>query len=121
MKFVFILSLPLLILFSISAQSQEKTETPSATATPAAPDETTTSEYFILCKNLKIVRSLRVEATPQKCTAIYTKLGQDRSIGTSQRGVENCRNFVNQVRETLVNAGWKCKEMKSGQVSHLNE
>jgi len=118
---VFILSFPLLILFSTSAQSQEKNETASTTATSAVSDEKATSEYFILCKNLKIVRSLRVEATPQKCTAIYTKLGQDRSIGTSQRGVVNCRSFVNQVRDTLVNAGWKCKEMKSGQVSHLNE
>ena len=125
MKFFFIFSLPLLFVFPETVYSQEKKD-PSATAAtstaaPASSEEKSTAEYFVLCKNLKIVRSLRVEASPQKCTAIYTKLGQDRSIGTSQRGVENCRSFVNQVKDTLIKAGWKCKEMKSGQVSHINE
>ncbi len=115
MKFVFIVSLPLFLLFSLISYAEEK-----PTTVPAlAQEEKPITDYFILCKNLKIVRTLRVESTPQKCTTIYTKLGEDRSIGSSQRPAL-CRDFAHQVRDTLVNAGWKCKVVKSG-VSHHNE
>ncbi|MEK6773227.1 MAG: hypothetical protein AABY64_04755 [Bdellovibrionota bacterium] len=116
MKFVFIASLPLFFLFSLISYAEEK---PTTTVPAPAPEEKSITDYFLLCKNLKIVRTLRVESTPQKCTTIYTKLGQDRSIGSSQRPAL-CRDFAHQVRDTLVNAGWKCKEVKSG-VSHHNE
>lgn len=116
MKAIFIFSLPIFVCFSFQILAQEKTETP-----PAVEEPKPVADYFIICKNLKVVRTLRVESTPDKCTAIYTKLGQDRSIGTSQRGISMCRGFVDQVRDTISKAGWKCKEIKSGQVSHLNE
>ncbi len=118
MKFIFILFLPLVVSLSFQVLAQEKNETSPA---PNPEEAKPAAEYFIICKNLKVVRTLRVEVTPEKCTAIYTKLGQDRSIGSSQRGTSMCRGFVDQVRDTIAKAGWKCKEMKSGQVSHLNE
>jgi len=118
LKAIFIFFLPLFLGLSFQVLAQEKTETPSASV-PTEPKST--AEYFVICRNLKVVRTLRVEVTPEKCTAIYTKLGQDRSIGSSQRGTSMCRGFVDQVRDTISKAGWKCKEMKSGQVLHLNE
>ncbi len=104
MKFTFIYSLPFVLLISLPSFSQE----------PAP-----ITDYFLLCKNLKVVRTLRVEKTKDRCTAYYTKAGIDKVVGTSIQP-DKCRNFADQVRDNIVKAGWKCREIKS-EVTHLNE
>lgn len=74
----------------------------------------------ILCKSDKSVRTLRTDKTADGgCRAIYTKQGVDQVVGSSTR--ENgCASILKTIRQTLEASTWKCKEIKSGVVSHLS-
>jgi hypothetical protein len=74
---------------------------------------------FILCKNEKNVRTLRVEiASDNKCTAFYTKSGVDSNIGNSSSS-SGCEEFVLRVRKKLEEASWKCREVKEARTSNI--
>jgi len=113
-KFVFIFPLSVLF-FLISAFLFDS----AVLAADPAQDQPP-SEYFLICRNEKTVRTLRVEKTQQRCNSVYTKNGQDQTIGSALKTYV-CIEVVNKVKETLENAGWKCKQVKEGLVSHLKE
>lgn len=76
-------------------------------------------ESFVLCKNKKMVRTLRVElGSDQKCRAIYTKQGVDEVIGSSQQ-VASCVEFVSNVRKNLEEGKWSCREVKEARTSSV--
>ena len=73
----------------------------------------------VICKNQKIVRTIRVEKGAGKCETLYTKNGQDQVIAT---GINppSCKKFLTDVQENLTKAGWKCRETKQAIVSELS-
>lgn len=76
-------------------------------------------DLFILCKNEKNVRTLRVEtASDNKCTAYYTKGGVDSNIGNASNP-GGCDDFVLRVRKKLEEASWKCREVKEARTSNV--
>lgn len=77
-------------------------------------------EAFVLCKNEKTVRTLRIEeAEDSRCKAFYTKQGVDQVIGSSQ-SKEACEEFVNSVRKNLEEAKWSCRDIKESRVSDVS-
>lgn len=74
------------------------------------------SDFFI-CKNLKNIRTLRLEKTQGECRTIYTKAGKDRVIGQGQFE-ESCFKFLSNVKSNLEKAGWNCKEAPKTQVTY---
>ncbi len=74
---------------------------------------------YILCRNKKIVRTLRANA-PEKeggnCTAIYTKNGADKEMG-SGRSYNSCVNIITNIKTNLEKAGWTCKDISSSKIS----
>lgn len=67
---------------------------------------------FVMCRNKKIVRTLRVESGGDDgvaCTTTYTKAGIDKVVGTG-KFEPSCQNFLTNVRKNLEEAGWVCKE-----------
>ena len=81
--------------------------------------EETTSPHptYVICKNRKIVRTVRVEkAAGGSCKTIYTKAGVDRDIG-SGRNSASCFKFMDNVQGNLESAGWKCKDISSSAIS----
>lgn len=84
----------------------------SAFATQAQVDDN-----LILCKNQRLVRTLRVDFdNSNKCMAIYNKNGEDKVIGSGQNP-QSCLQFVNNVRDNLEGASWNCREVKDSRTS----
>ena len=72
---------------------------------------------FVMCRNRKVVRTVRVEILEDKsCQTQYTKNGVDRVIGSGVHK-QSCMNFMNNVRKYLEEVGWACKDVQSVQFS----
>lgn len=75
---------------------------------------------LVLCKNKKVVRTLRVEmGEDQKCRAIYTKQGVDETIGSGMNPT-SCVEYITNVRKNLEEASWSCREVKEARISSVN-
>ena len=80
---------------------------------------------YVLCKNMKAVRSIRVDSDPtdKKCVVYYTKLGVDKGVGRGQN-ISSCNQIVDNIKDNLEKAKWKCKEFGNYDMtssSHKNE
>jgi hypothetical protein len=73
----------------------------------------------VICKNQKIVRTLRVQKANGKCETLYTKNGQDQVIASGWNAT-SCKKFLTDVQENLIKAGWKCRETTDSKVSELS-
>jgi hypothetical protein len=73
----------------------------------------------VICKNQKIVRTIRVEKGQGKCETLYTKNGKDQVIATGYNA-PSCKKFLTDVQENLTKAGWKCRETQQSVVSELS-
>lgn len=74
---------------------------------------------YILCRNKKIVRTLRAippKSEADNCTAIYTKNGTDREVG-SGRLFTSCVNIITNIKTNLEKAGWTCKDISTSKIS----
>ena len=73
---------------------------------------------FVLCKNEKAVRSIRVEFDKKTalCRTIYSKGGVDREEG-SGKSIASCESVKGNIRKNLESASWKCRDVDSAQVS----
>jgi hypothetical protein len=108
------IKITLLLIFSavsvsaISAYAEAAVETSPADGNP-----------YILCKNQKTVRTIRVDkdSADNKCVAVYTKSGVDREVGRAQN-TQSCSEIVKNIKINLEKASWKCKEI--GKVSIIS-
>jgi hypothetical protein len=75
---------------------------------------------YVICKNQKTVRTLRIDKVAGKCQTVYTKNGQDQVIGSGMNP-SSCKKFLEDVSENLTKSGWKCREPKDSQVSQLDD
>ncbi|MGZ3774705.1 MAG: hypothetical protein ACXVCY_10335 [Pseudobdellovibrionaceae bacterium] len=76
-------------------------------------------DSFILCKNNKSVRTLRVEMNNEgKCQAVYTKQGVDEIIGVAQ-DKNACFEIISNVRKKIEEKKWVCREVKDARVSNI--
>lgn len=72
------------------------------------------SVAFVLCKNSKEVRSIRVQAdaSERSCKTVYTKQGQDLVVGGG-RALSSCRSVLASIRANLETANWNCRSVDS--------
>ena len=76
---------------------------------------------YVLCKNRKIVRTLRVVTDEDSsCKTAYTKEGRDQVIG-SGRFEETCHSFLRNVRRNLEEANWKCRDISHAEIAVSSE
>lgn len=78
---------------------------------------------FVLCKNQKTVRSIRI--TPEKsdkasCQVTYSKAGVDEVVGES-RSVKDCGTILQNIQANLESSQWDCKSKGSASVSFSNQ
>jgi hypothetical protein len=88
---------------SLRAQAEEA---PPATPKPSA--------EYIICRNKKAVRTVRVEKDPNsvRCITIYTRNGVDKEVA---HGLNHgsCVKIMGNIRINLEKANWSCKEVAS--------
>ena len=73
---------------------------------------------YVMCRSRKIVRTIRVAKVKESggaCTTYYTKAGNDRVVGTGIRH-SSCYKFLNNIRENLEKANWKCKDISRAKI-----
>jgi RecJ-like exonuclease len=68
---------------------------------------------YIMCKNKKSVRTIRVEKAhnERQWVTYYTKLGVDQEVARAQ-SFTNITRIVENIKENLTKANWQCKELK---------
>ncbi|HVK60271.1 MAG TPA: hypothetical protein VM432_01925 [Bdellovibrionales bacterium] len=75
---------------------------------------------FVLCKNNKTVRTIRVTPENQNCKVTYSKAGVDEVVG-SNRSVAACKSFVANIKQNLESSKWNCREVSAATVTTSSE
>ncbi len=81
----------------------------SGSASIAAADDAEVKQY-VICRNQKIVRTIRVECQNNECDTIYTKDGTDRVEG-SNNNVLGGQKILGNIQSNLEKAAWKCNDV----------
>jgi len=93
----------------------------SAQAQAAVNSSAKDDANYIMCRNNKTVRTIRVEKDDSKeCVAVYTKAGIDKEVGRGQN-MFSCVKIVENIRENLDKAGWKCKDLTNVSITAISE
>lgn len=68
-------------------------------------------KQYVICRNHKIVRTIRVECTKgTECDTIYTKEGADRLEG-SNNNIMGGQKILGNIQANLEKAAWKCNDV----------
>jgi hypothetical protein len=72
--------------------------------------------FLIICKNLKLVRTLRVSKGQETYDTVYTKAGKDQIIAQT-RMFSSGKDIAISVKDKLVDSGWSCREISDSQLT----
>jgi predicted transcriptional regulator len=78
---------------------------------------------FVLCKNQKSVRTIRVTPDQQvkdSCSITYTKGGVEELVG-SNRSMTACKSILQKIRSNLETSRWDCRNVSSATVTSSSE
>lgn len=67
-------------------------------------------KQYVICRNQKVVRTIRVECQGQECDTIYMKDGNDRVEG-SNNNVLGGQKILGNIQANLEKAAWKCNDV----------
>lgn len=71
---------------------------------------------FVLCRNKKTVRTIRVEKKNQEFQTIYTKSGVDKTVGQAS-GYLSAFTIMKNIEANLKGAGWSCADIEKFEVT----
>ena len=68
---------------------------------------------FVLCKNQKSVRTLRIFGDKaDNCTITYSKNGAEEVVGAN-RSVQTCKSILKSIEGRLEDAKWTCRNVET--------
>lgn len=105
-----------ILLFSVTGFAEES---PAPSSAPTSAVESNRNHY-VICRNDKVVRTIRVEIKNGICRAIYSKEGQEDVVAKSGAN-EKCYEVVGQIRGNLEKSVWKCKDVEPDRISFTVE
>ncbi len=77
-------------------------------------------EFLLICKNKKIVRTVRITKERGLCKTTYTKDGKSQVIGSGMNP-ESCKKVLEGVKKNLEASHWVCRDAKASSVSDIEE
>lgn len=83
----------------------------------AATDEKASA--FVLCKNKKDVRTLRIlpeTDKPENCKITYSKGGAEETMG-SNRSLNSCKSILKSIQTNLEASNWSCRSVQTAHVT----
>lgn len=90
----------------------------NAAAVDTTADDGTT---YLMCKNKTVVRTVRIsKKSSGGCQTTYTKEGIDQIVSESWIQ-DRCEKVLNNIKENLEKASWKCKDISDARVSASQE
>lgn len=77
---------------------------------------------FVLCKNQKDVRTIRVlPESKDNCTVTYSKGGVEEVVG-SNRSIQTCKSILKSVQDNLESSKkWNCRNVETASVTTSGE
>ncbi len=75
---------------------------------------------FVLCKNKKDVRTIRVTNKGENCTTTYSKGGVDEVVGMN-RSNQACRTILDSVRSNLEDSNYRCRDVSTATTTTSSE
>jgi hypothetical protein len=78
---------------------------------------------FVLCKNKKDVRTLRVLPDMEKkenCKITYSKGGSEEVVG-SNHSINACKSVLKHIQTTLEASSWSCRTVQSASIMTSSE
>ncbi len=83
----------------------------------AAEDVEVANKAYLLCKNQKEVRTIRVHISDAGvCSTFYSKLGSEKVVG-SGKNHESCINFMANIRTNLEKSNWTCRDISATRIT----
>jgi hypothetical protein len=83
----------------------------SAASVNAVAEDNVDVKQYVICRNQKIVRTIRVECKGGvDCDTIYTKEGSDRVEG-SNNNIMGGQKILGNIQANLEKAAWKCNDV----------
>lgn len=77
---------------------------------PAWAEEHPGPVAYFLCRNQKVVRTLRIERQADGCQVIYAKEGKDKIVGLARQPA-SCEQVLGNIHKNLAQAGWRCRDV----------
>lgn len=74
------------------------------------------NKAYWLCKSRKDVRTIRVQVEGAICTTFYSKLGEEKNVG-SGKNHESCVNFLNNIKTNLEKSNWNCRDISATRIT----
>lgn len=102
-----------------SPGSQGQSDSAMSGLTSGTSQETT----YLMCQNGANVRTIRfLPNEAGGCKTGYTKEGGTEQIVAESWNKSRCFSVMNNIRENLINANWKCRDISDSRISSsLNE
>ena len=78
---------------------------------------------FVLCKNKKDVRTIRIlqdEMKAENCTITYSK-GTNEEVMGENRSIATCRSILKNIQTNLENSRWSCRNVETARVMTSSE
>lgn len=67
---------------------------------------------FVMCKNQKAVRTIRITPDSSGCTTTYSKGGVDEIVEDNSQ-IAKCRDRLKALQENLESSRWSCKQQNA--------
>ena len=74
------------------------------------------NKVYWMCKNRKEVRTIRVHVNSGICSTLYSKLGEEKVVG-SGKNQESFVNFLNNIKTNLEKSNWSCRDISSTRIT----
>ena len=75
---------------------------------------------FVLCKNQKAVRTIRIVPDENGCTTTYSKSGVDEVVEQNRQST-SCKDSLKSIREHLEASQWACRSVDKAAVVYSGE
>jgi hypothetical protein len=81
---------------------------------------------FVLCKNQKNVRTIKILPSAEKvdnaagCAVSYAKSGTDEVVG-SNRSLDACKSILKSIQYNLETSKWSCRNVQTAVVTTSRE
>jgi hypothetical protein len=75
---------------------------------------------FVLCKNQKAVRTIRIMPGGRGCKTTYSKAGVDEVVAEN-RFLAGCKESLKTIQEHLEASRWACRSVDKAEVTYSSE
>lgn len=78
------------------------------------------ASQFVMCKNQKAVRTIRVTPDDTGCRTTYSKGGVDEVVEDNSQ-IAKCRDRLKALQQSLEASRWNCKSAQKAEITFSSE